>query len=256
MARRQGEKMGCCELALVVFVLFVVFQFTMLGARVLNETVVLVSTLIKWLGIGIAGAAGIAAVAAAAFGAAYVLKQMGKALFGPAAPRQVAPSRTASHHRQACEWQRGINTTVGRLQKRRWIPKADARRYRDSAAAAVQRVRSLEHDLATLRSLPASDELARELEEAARTLVSRLERTHRALARLLAQSALQREPTVDLNLRDAVDEIESLVAALEDVNGRAGASVAAATRAAGSSEVTEAARRPPALTEELLNQDR
>jgi len=219
MARRHGQKMGCCELAVVVFALFVAFQFLALGARVVTELAVFATTLVKWIGLGLAGGLGVVAVVATVYALGRVLTEVAGG-FAKTRPRGEArqPSRE-SYHRQARRWQRGINTTVGRLRRRDWIERDDAKRYRQSVGSAVERIHSLEHDLKTLRSLPASEELADELESVAQTLLSRLERTHRALAKLLAESALQRAPVVDQNLRDSADEVESLVTALQEVSG-------------------------------------
>jgi len=248
--RRRGEKTGCCELAVIAFVLFLGLQFAVLGMRVFGETAVLATTLVKWLALGIAGAAGLAALTAAAFGLGYALKFLTKGFFGLVSPPQARPARTASYSRQAREWQRGIAATIKRLRKRNWIEKDDAKRYRESADAAVERIVSLERDLKTLRSVPAAEELAREVEAVARNLVSRLERTHRALARLLAESALKHAPAVEINLRDAADELESLVAALEDVDAGSTPQAVKAARVAAAS-----ADEPPQRAQDQVNEE-
>jgi len=211
--------MGCCELAVVVFALFVAFQFLALGARVVTELAVFAATLVKWIGLGLAGGIGVVAVIAIVYALGRVLTGVAAGLPQTRTRAEAKQSPRESHYRQARRWQRGINTTVARLRRRDWIERDDAKRYRQSVSSAVQRIRSLEHDLRTLRSLPSSDELADELESVTETLLSRLERTHRALAKLLAESALQRAPMVDAKLRDAADEVESLVSALQEVNG-------------------------------------
>jgi hypothetical protein len=249
MAHRRREKMGCCELAVVVFALFVALQFAAFGARVVTELVELAAVLVKWVGLGLAGALSILALSAAVFGVSWGVSRIARGIFGraPAARTDRAPS--ATHHQQARKWQRGIATTVGQLQKRGWLKKEDARRYRESVDAAVERIRCLEQDLRTLRSLPASEGLADDLEEAARTLVARLEQTHRAVARLLAESSLHRAPSVDAKLREAADELESLVAALEEVNG---STVSSAAESVASGKTTEQRRASEALTDEVL----
>jgi len=219
MARHRGQKMGCCELVAVVFGLFVAFQFLVLGARVVGELAVLATTLVKWGGLALAGAASIAVLAALVYGLGRGLGKAAEGLTAGGARNRPVQVPQESCHRRARRWQRGINTTVGRLRRRNWIDKGDAKRYCESVASAVARIRSLEADVRTLRSLPASNELAEELDAMAQTLLARLERTHQALAKLLAESALERAPLVDANLRDATEEVEALVAALADVNG-------------------------------------
>ena len=255
MRRRHGQRMGCCELAVIAFALFVAFQFAVLGLRVLHEILVFAGTLVKWVGLGIAGAAGIAVLGGLVFGTGYAISKAFKGLFNWGTRREEKKRReSVSYYRQAREWRSGIATTVRRLQKRDWLSRDDGRRYRESADSAVDRVRSIERDLGTFRSLPASEEWVRKLDEVARNLVSRLERTHRALARLLAESALQRAPTVEMELQDATDELESLIAALEDINGDSSvpdaiAAVQRDTSSSGADEPAEA-RRP--ATDELV----
>jgi len=210
--------MGCCELVAVVFGLFVALQFVVLGARVVSELAVLAGTLVKWLGLGLAGALSIGLLAALVYGAGRGLGKAFQGLLGSRTTAGTRPTAQESYHARARRWQRAINTTVGRLRGRRWIDRDAAKRYQQTVAAAVGRIRSLEADLATLRSLPSSGDLADELDAAAQTLVARLERTHHALAKLLAESALQHAPVVDANLRDATDEVEALVSALAEVS--------------------------------------
>ncbi|MBM3500790.1 MAG: hypothetical protein FJX74_19190 [Armatimonadetes bacterium] len=224
MARRHGQKMGCCELVAVVFGLFVALQFAVLGARVVTELAVFAGTLVKWIGLGLAGALTMAAFAAVIYGLGRGLSKAAEGLSGSARPVETAPAREESYHRRARRWQRGINTTVGRLRRRRWVQRDEAKRYRESVSSAVTRIRSLESDVRTLRSLPASGELADQLEAMAQTLLARLERTHHALAKLLAESALERAPLIDAKLRDATDEVEALVTALADVSASSPAS--------------------------------
>jgi hypothetical protein len=150
------------------------------------------------------------------------------AFSGPAQPSGAKSEAAAPYPKQAREWQRGIEAAVRGLQRRGWLKKEPARRYRDSVKAAVERVAQLEADRRMLSALPASEGFPAKLERAAQALIARLERTHRALTRLLAESALQQAPIEDENLRDAADELESLVAALEDV-GAASARVEALT---------------------------
>jgi hypothetical protein len=206
--------MGCCELVAVVFGLFVALQFAMLGARVVGELAVFATTLVKWIGLGLAGAAGVALVAAVVYGLG---RGAGRAIESLLDSGGDARQRVESFHRRARRWQRGIRATLARLRRRKWLGQEEAKRYSQSVASAVTRIRSLESDLRTLRSLPASASLADDLEATAENLLSRLERTHHALARLLAESALERAPLVDAKLRDATEEVEALVSALADV---------------------------------------
>ena len=252
MPRRHGQKMGCCELAVVVFALFVAFQFAVLGLRVLHEVIILAGTLVKWIGIGIAGAAGIAALTAAVFGIGYGLKQAAKGLFGWMSRPATRARRQETYHEQARRWRGGIAKAVRALQKREWLTRDDARRYRESADGAARRVRSMERDLKTLCSLPASEEWVGKLDEAAQTLVSRLERTHRALTRLLAESALQTAPTAGMNIRDAAEELESLVAALDDVTDTDPVAQAVAAVQANAPHAEQQRRAAEQLNQDLV----
>ncbi|MBM3474663.1 MAG: hypothetical protein FJX75_15470 [Armatimonadetes bacterium] len=245
MRRRPDRKMGCLELAVVAFALFVAFQFIVLGSRVVGELVALAGTLIRWLGMGLAGALSLVVLTALVMGIGYGLKKAAAKFLRPPATADARHAPPVAHSRQAQQWQRGIRTTVGRLRKHNWLSKQDARRYRQSVDMAIERIRSLEHDIKTLRALPGSLELADELEKVAATLVGRLERTHHALARLLAESALERAPIVDAKLREATEELESLVAALAEVGAASAPSAMTTVPAA-----EEAPRPKEAATEE------
>jgi len=241
MTRRHDRKMGCLELGVVAFALFVAFQFLVLGTRVISGLVDLAGTLIRWAGWGLAGALVLVALTALVFGIGYALKKAAGKILGRPTATDAKHTPHEAYGRQARQWQRGIKTTVGRLRKHNWLSRQDAKRYRQSVDAAIERIRSLEHDIKTLRALPGSGELADELEAVAGTLVGRLERTHRALARLLAESALERAPIVDAKLRDATEELESLVAALAEVS---------ATAEPAAPVVEEESRPKEALTDE------
>lgn len=216
MARRHGQKMGCCELAAVVFVLFVGMQVIVQGARVVAELALLAGTLLKWAALGVAGALAMIAAGTLVFGIIYGLGRSAQSLFGT--------KRPASLFDQARRWKRGIEATVGHLRRRGWLTKDDARRYTRSVDAAVMRIRDLEGDIATLRSLPGGEGSVATLQAAADTLLSRLERTHRALVRLLAESALEKAPLAQESLGQAADELESLLAALGEVTSSESAS--------------------------------
>jgi hypothetical protein len=181
------------------------------------------------------------------FGIGYGLKKLAAKFIGRPATPGAKHAPHVAYSRQARQWQRGIQTTVSRLRKHDWLSKQDAKRYRQSVDAAIERIRSLEHDVKTLRGLPGSAGLADELETVAGTLVRRLERTHSALARLLAESALERAPIVDAKLREATEELESLVAALAEVGA---ASVPSVTVTPGASAADEESRPKRAATDE------
>jgi len=248
MRRLHDRKMGCLELAVVAFGLFVAFQFLVLGSRVVAELAALAGTLIRWVGMGLAGALALAAVAAAVFGIGYGLKKLAAKFAARPAMTEAKHAPHVAYSRQAREWQRGIDTTVRRLRKHNWLSRQDAKRYRQSVEAAIERIRSLEHDIKTLRGLRGSAELADDLEKVAQTLVSRLERTHCALARLLAESALERAPIVDAKLREATEELESLVAALAEVGAASGPLTTTVVPEA--TEAEEEPRRKAAVTDE------
>lgn len=221
MRRRHGQapgvKPGCCQLVAIAFAVLVASQVLMLLVRLLHEAVALSATLVRWVGIGLVGAAGVVALVAAGLGMAYGVGWVGRSLSGWMRRLWTQRRESHSYSRQASEWQKGIVTTVGRLRKRGWLSKQDARRYRDVADASVDRVRALEQDLETLRSVPSSEQWEGEVEGAVRKIVSHLERTHQGLVRLLAESAVQRAPAVELSLKEAADDLESLLAALEDL---------------------------------------
>lgn len=201
--------MGCCELAAVIFVLFVLVQALAQGARVMAELALLAGTLVKWVALGVAGAVTLLAAGVLVFGIAYGVAKGAQSLHRRPRPQ--------SSYREAQRWRRGIQTTVSRLCGRGWLTKKDAKRYSRSVDAAVARIRALEKDITTLQSLPEGEGSAAQLQSVADTLLSRLERTHRALVRLLAQSALEKAPVVQESLGQAADELESLLAALEEV---------------------------------------
>ncbi len=232
MRRRYGKapgaKPGCCQLVAIAFAVLVGAQVLVLIVRLLHEVVILSATLVRWIGIGLAGAAGLVALVAAAFGFGYGIRWLGKRFSGWMQGLRTRRVEGHSYSREARQWQKGIAATVGRLRKRDWLSKADARRYREVADASVARVRALEKDLATLRSVPASEQWEGEVERATRKIVDHLERTHQGLVRLLAESALQRAPAVEISLKEAGDDLESLLAALEDLEAASSVSEAAA----------------------------
>ncbi len=221
MRRRHGQgpgaQPGCCQLVAIAFAVLVASQVLVLLVRLLHEVVVLSATLVRWIGMGLAGAAGLAALVALLFGAGHGMRWIGRRFSGWMGRLRSRRAQSHSYAREAREWQDGIAKTVGRLRKRGWLSREDARRYRKVADASVDRVRALEKDLETLRSVPASERWEGEVEGAARKIVDYLERTHQGLVRLLAESAIQRAPAVELGLKEAADDLEGLLAALEDL---------------------------------------
>ena len=213
-------KLGCCQVVAIAFAVLVASQVLVLLVRVLSEVVILSATLIRWIGIGLAGAAGLALFVAVVSGVGYGIRSVGKRFSGWMQRLRTRRQDSHSYGRQARQWQKGIATTAGRVGKRGWLSKQDARRYREVADSSVARVRALERDLATLRSVPASQKWEGEVERAAEKIVDHLERTHEGLVRLLAESAVQRAPAVELSLKEAADDLESLLAALEDLESQ------------------------------------
>jgi hypothetical protein len=215
--RRPSQTPGCCQLVAIAFAVLVASQVLVLVLRVLHEVAILSATLIKWVGMGLAGVVGIAAVVAGAFGVARGFGWLTGRFRAWRSRLRERRQRRHPYYDKAREWQRGIVTTVRRLRGRGWLSRQDAARYHGIARASVKRLRALDRDLATLRSVPASDHWEREVEEAAQTVVDHLQRTHHGLVRLLAESAVQRGPAVEMGLREAADDLESLLAALEDL---------------------------------------
>jgi hypothetical protein len=249
MRRRHGQapgsQPGCCQLVAIAFAVLVASQVLVLLVRLLHEVVVLSATLVRWIGIGLAGAAGLAALVALVFGAGHGVRWIGRRLSGWMRRLRTRRAQSHSYARQAGEWRGGIAKTVGRLRKRGWLSREDARRYRKVADSSVNRVRALEEDLQTLRSVPASEQWEGEVEGAARKIVDHLERTHQGLVRLLAESAVQRAPAVEESLKEATDDLESLLAALEDLEAESSVSeaVAEADEASEARERVRAALR-------------
>ena len=217
--RRHGrrQKLGCFELVFAAFALFVVLQLGMLGVRLVSQLVRLAATLLQWIAFGVVGALAIAAVIGVLYGLGKGLASLARALAGAGRKRSQAENQHASHLRLAKQWRGGIKATVRRLRRRGWLSKDDAKRYCDIANTAVKRVKALEGDLHTMHSLPATEKWATRIDAAAALIVERLERTHLALVQLLAESAIQPDSGIEADLREAADEMESLIAALADV---------------------------------------
>ena len=87
------------------------------------------------------------------------------------------------------------------------------------AEQARRRAKELEGDLKAMRSLPSTESHMPRLEAAAAKTVEGLERTHRALVELLAQAAMQPDSGIEAALLEAADELETLAAAVQDVEG-------------------------------------
>ena len=223
----RRQKLGCFELLFTAFVLFVVLQLGMLGVRLVTQLARLAATLVQWLAFGAVGALAIAAVIAMLYGLGKGVAAIAGALAGAGRTRTRAEERHASHLRQARQWRSGIKATVRRLRRRGWLSRDDAKRYRDIAGAAVRRVKALEGDLHTMHSLPSTEKWATRIDAAAALIVERLERTHLALVQLLAESAIQPDSGIEADLREAADEMESLIAALADVRSASPVSTAA-----------------------------
>ena len=75
-------KLGCCQVVAIAFAVLVASQILVLLVRVLSEVVALSATLIRWIGIGLAGAAGIALLVAAISGVGYGIGWLGKRFSG------------------------------------------------------------------------------------------------------------------------------------------------------------------------------
>ncbi len=217
--RGRRQKLGCIELLVVAFILFVGLQVGVFALRLVGELVVIGTTLARWVAVGAAGAIGVALAGVLVFYTGKGLASGLGRLFGWKKSRREARQELSSYRSQAREWRVGIRKTIRRLRKRRWLSRGDALRYWKVADAAVLRLRALEGDLMTLRSLPATEKWTASVDKAARTIVDRLEQTHMALVKLLAESALQPDEGVASDLRESADELESLLAAIEDVKG-------------------------------------
>jgi len=214
---RRRQKLGCFELVFAAFVLFVVLQLGMLGVRLVTQLARLAATLLQWIAFGAVGALAIAVVIGVLYGLGKGVAGLARALAGAGRKRSQAEDKHVSHLRQARQWRGGIKATVRRLRRRGWLSKDDAKRYCDIANTAVKRVKALEGDLHTMHSLPATEKWATRIDAAAVLIVERLERTHLALVQLLAESAIQPDSGIEADLREAADEMESLIAALADV---------------------------------------
>jgi hypothetical protein len=201
----------------MLLVLYVVWRLAALSLGVVDEAFAFASALLKWLAVGTAGAGGLVALAAGAVGAAFGANWLWRRVSAAWQRRQEERRARYHHHLRGREWQRGICATVQRLRRRRWLAGKDARRYCEIADAAVHRLRAIDEDILLMGSLPTGESWVQALRDGAEGILHHLERTHNALVRLLAASAVQRIPAMELDLQEAGDELQALAAALEQL---------------------------------------
>jgi hypothetical protein len=214
----ERDKNGCAKLAVTLFVLYVVWQVAALSLRVVGDAFAFAGALAKWVLLGLAGAGGVLALVALAIGGVAGLAGLWNRVTRGRRERQEEYQARYYHYLRAREWERGIDATAQRLRRRKWLSKKDASRYCETADMAVQRLQQLDEDLAMVESLPASQPWAQTIREGADRILHHLERTHNALARLLAQSAVQAIPGMEQDVQEAADELQALLGALEQIS--------------------------------------
>jgi len=253
---RNRDNGGCLKLAVSLFALYVVWQVAVLTLKVASEAFAFAGTLAKWVLLGLAGAGGILAIVALAGGLAAGAAGLWHRLTAGRRHRDETYRVNYWHYLRAREWQRGIVATAQRLRRRKWLSKKDAHRYCETTDLAVQRLREIDEDLIVMKSLPVTQPWTQTILDGARRILEHLERTHNALARLLAQSAVQAIPAMEQDVQEAADELQALLAAVDQLAAEkadsvtgmteeeALRSVASATRAA--TEQRSSLREPPA----------
>ncbi len=216
MARDRGNG-GCLKLAVTLLALYVVWQVAVLSLRVAHEAFAFAGEFAKWILAGLAGAGGLLAVIALVAGLVVGARSLWRRLTAGRRGRKEAYRVDYRHYLRAREWQRGIVATAQRLRRRRWLSREDAHHYCEIADLAVRRLREIDEDLIVMASLPVTQPWTQTVLDGARRILEHLERTHNALARLLAQSAAQAIPAMEQDIQEAADELQALLAALDQL---------------------------------------
>ncbi len=219
----KQDRPGCLKVGLTLIVLYVVWQVAMLSLHVAGTAFSFAGTLLRWLGQGLTEAGGLVAIALLAGGVAAGGVALWRRIATGRRKRRGLHQAQYRHHLRAREWRQAIGTLAQRLRRRKWLSKDDTRRYLETADLAVARLHTLDEDLIVMDSLPAAQPWTPTICDGAERILHHLERTHNALARLLAQSAVQAIPAMEEDVQQAADELQALLAALEHVSCQADA---------------------------------
>jgi len=219
----KRDNQGCLKVGLTLVALYVVWQVAVLWLRVADAAFSFAGALLKWLGLGLTGAGGLVAMMLLVGGVSAGAVALWRRIATGRRKRRELYQAQYRHYLRAREWRQGIGTLAQRLRRRKWLSREDTRRYLETADLAVARLHTLDEDLIVMDSLPAAQPWTPTICDGAERILHHLERTHNALARLLAQSAVQAIPAMEEDVQQAADELQALLAALEHVSSQADA---------------------------------